>query len=103
MRFDAVSLDDVRHVARLARLGLTDEQTAAITPELNSILEHMAVLQGVDTSGIAEYRATATPLPLRADHGPPIPLADPPVVFAPQMRDGFFVVPRLATHEDAEP
>jgi hypothetical protein len=31
------------------------------------------------------------------------PLATLPETFAPEMRDGFFVVPRLATHEDAEP
>jgi aspartyl-tRNA(Asn)/glutamyl-tRNA(Gln) amidotransferase subunit C len=38
---------------------------------------------------------------LRTDEGPPIPLALPKESFAPAMRDGFFIVPRLATHEGA--
>jgi aspartyl-tRNA(Asn)/glutamyl-tRNA(Gln) amidotransferase subunit C len=40
-------------------------------------------------------------MPLRADGGPPYPLAHPRETFAPEMRDGFFLVPRLSTHEDA--
>ncbi|MBK5188945.1 MAG: hypothetical protein JJD97_11935 [Gemmatimonadaceae bacterium] len=40
-------------------------------------------------------------MPLRADIGPPIPLARPLESFAPQSRDGFLLVPRLATHEAA--
>lgn len=99
---DAVSLDDVRHVAALAHLGLTDEQARALAGELNGILEHMAVLHTVDTSGIAEHSASGDPMPLRDDRGPPIPLTEPPAAFAPQMRDGLFMVPRLATHEDAD-
>jgi aspartyl-tRNA(Asn)/glutamyl-tRNA(Gln) amidotransferase subunit C len=39
-------------------------------------------------------------MPLRVDAGPPYPLARPPGSFAPSMRDGFFLVPRLASHED---
>lgn len=103
-RADAVSLDEVRRVAALARLDLTDDQAGALAADLNGILQHMAVLQEVETSGLAEYSASGDAMPLRDDRGPPIPLADPPAAFAPQMRDGFFLVPRLATHggEDAE-
>lgn len=99
---DTVSLDEVRHVARLARLGLTDAQVTAVAHDLNTILEHMDVLSRVDTKGVQEYIAAAAAMPLRVDHGA-IPLAAPAEGFAPEMRDGFFVVPRLATHEDAEP
>ncbi|MGH7636051.1 MAG: Asp-tRNA(Asn)/Glu-tRNA(Gln) amidotransferase subunit GatC [Gemmatimonadaceae bacterium] len=103
-RADAVSLDEVRRVAALARLDLTDEQARAFAADLNGILEHMALLQEVETSGVAEYSSPGEAMRLRDDRGPPIPLADPPAAFAPQMRDGFFIVPRLATHggEDAE-
>lgn len=97
-RDDSVSLDDVRHVAALARLGLTDEQARALAADLTGILEHMAVLQDVDTSGVDEHSASGDAMPLRDDHGPPVPLTDPPAAFAPQMRDGFFIVPRLSTH-----
>ena len=99
----AVTLDDVRHVAALARLGLSEERARVIAGELNTILEHMAVLQRVDTERLeAAVGVGAAGAPLRPDEGPAIPLARPPEDFAPSMRDGFFLVPRLSTHEDAE-
>jgi len=99
----AVSLDDVRHIAALARLGLSDERANALVGELNTILGHMDVLSKVDTDGIEPVVGVgAAGAPLRADEGPPIPLARPIESFAPSVRDGFFLVPRLATHEDAE-
>lgn len=97
----AVTLDDVRHIAGLARLGLTDERAQSLVAELNTILEHMDVLSKVDTTGI-EPGVGAAGLPLRPDVGPPIPLAREREAFAPSMRDGFFLVPRLSTHEDPE-
>ncbi|MEO7086775.1 MAG: Asp-tRNA(Asn)/Glu-tRNA(Gln) amidotransferase subunit GatC [Gemmatimonadaceae bacterium] len=97
----SVSLDDVRHVALLARVGLTDERAAALVAELNTILQHMDVLSPVDTTGVELAPSDAAPTVLRADEGPAIPLARPRESFAPKMRDGFFLVPRLDTHEDA--
>ena len=99
----AVTLDDVRHIAALARLGLTDERAQSLVAELNTILEHMDVLSKVDTKGIEPVAGIgAAGLPLRPDVGPPIPLAHEREAFAPSMRDGFFLVPRLSTHEDPE-
>jgi aspartyl-tRNA(Asn)/glutamyl-tRNA(Gln) amidotransferase subunit C len=98
----AVTIDDVRHIAALARLGLSDEHAQSLVRELNTILDHMDVLSRVDTDGVDEGAATgARELPLRADVGPPIPLDRPREEIAPRMRDGFFLVPRLATHDDA--
>lgn len=97
----AVSLDDVRHIAALARLGLTDERARALTDEMNGILGHMAVLSRVDTSGLSRDE-TLPGMPLRADAGPPDGLARRPEGFAPSTRDGFLLVPRLATHETGE-
>jgi hypothetical protein len=37
---------------------------------------------------------------LAADVGPSVPLTTPISAFAPEWRDGFFLVPRLATHGD---
>jgi aspartyl-tRNA(Asn)/glutamyl-tRNA(Gln) amidotransferase subunit C len=96
-----VTIDDVRHIAALARLGVSDERGQALVGELNTILAHMDVLQAVDTSAVAsdeEERA----MPLRPDAGPPVPLAHPLDAMAPALRDGFFLVPRVATHENAE-
>ena len=97
----AVSLDDVRHIAALARLGLSDKRAQALAGELNSILGHMEVLSRVDTSGLPADEAVPG-MPLRADAGPPDALARRPDGFAPSTRDGFLLVPRLATHETGE-
>ena len=48
----AVTLDDVRHIAALARLGLSEDRAASLVAELNTILEHMDVLSKIDTTGI---------------------------------------------------
>ena len=99
----AVTFDDVRHIASLARLELSEERLPAIAGELNAILAHMDALQRVDVSGVpADLAADATPMPLRADSGEQLALARPREAFAPLMRDGFFLVPRLATHEDVD-
>lgn len=98
----AVTIDDVRHIASLARLELSEARASALVSELNGILQHMDVLSKVDTNDIEPLAAVgATQMPLRADAGPPIPLARALDEFAPRTRDGFFLVPRLATHEDS--
>jgi aspartyl-tRNA(Asn)/glutamyl-tRNA(Gln) amidotransferase subunit C len=99
----AVSLADVRHVAALARLGLSEERAAALVAELNTILGHMDVLSRVDTAGIEPVAGVgAAGTPLRPDAGPSVPLARAIDTFAPRTADGFFLVPRLSTHEDPE-
>ena len=98
----AVTFDDVRHIAALARLDVSEERLSTLAGELNAILAHMEALQRVDVSGVpADLAAGLTPMPLRGDDGRQYPLARPRETFAPEMRDGFFLVPRLATHEDA--
>jgi aspartyl-tRNA(Asn)/glutamyl-tRNA(Gln) amidotransferase subunit C len=99
----AVTIDDVRHIASLARLGLTETRAAALVNELNTILGHMDALAKVDTGGVQEAIGVgAEGLPVRSDSGPPIPLARSLDAFAPSLRDGFLLVPRLATHESTE-
>lgn len=100
----SISLQDVRHIAALARLGISDEQARIIAAELSSILEHMQVLAKLESpEAHGSDQRLDTGMWLRPDSGPPIPLERPPSSFAPEMRDGFFLVPRLATHEDPEP
>ena len=53
----------------------------------------------VETSSRSPASASSG-APLREDAGPPIALARPIAAFAPSVRDGFFLVPRLSTHED---
>jgi aspartyl-tRNA(Asn)/glutamyl-tRNA(Gln) amidotransferase subunit C len=99
----AVSDDDVRHVASLARLGLDPGRIPQLVRELNGILAHMDVLAAVDTSAvdpIATFGEPATAL--RPDEPVPAAHTVQREAFAPHMKDGFFLVPRLSTHEDAE-
>ena len=108
-----ITRDDVRHIAGLARIGVPDERLDALVGELNGILGHMEVLQKVQSAGAAAAAdAERTGMPLRADQGPSVRLERPIAEFAPPTRaldgatmpsviDGFFLVPRLATHEDA--
>jgi aspartyl-tRNA(Asn)/glutamyl-tRNA(Gln) amidotransferase subunit C len=99
----SISLEEVRHIAALARLALDDAQARAAAADLSSILDHMQILSRADTENVPETASNAQPgMILRRDAGPPIPLERAPVSFAPAMRDGFFLVPRLATHEDME-
>ncbi len=102
----AVTEQDVRHVAQLARLGIDAAELPRLVSELNGILEHMDVLRQVALDALdasdADAGSAGIPLamgmPLRPDGTPPIPLLHPRESFAPAMRDGFFLVPRLATH-----
>lgn len=56
-----ISRADVGHVAALARLGLTDAELDRLVPQLNHILEAIAVLADVDTSAVGP---TAQVIPL---------------------------------------
>lgn len=98
----AVTERDVLHVAALARLGVDPGRLPSLVSELNGILEHMEVLGAVETgSQMSEGGSQTTATAMRSDvDGKPIPLTVPRESFAPEMRDGFFLVPRLATHED---
>lgn len=93
---------DVQHVAALARLAVPPEQRPGLAAELGGILAHMAVLRDVDVRGVEPATGVgAGGMPLRADEGPPLTLGRPLSDFAPAMRDGFFLVPRLDTHAHA--
>lgn len=97
----AVTHDDVRHVAELARLAVDSERIEHLVTELNGILAHMDELGRVNTVEIEKtIAAPAESTPLRSDSSGPLALQTPREEFAPSMRDGFFIVPRLATHED---
>lgn len=83
-----ISRADVEHVARLARLGLTDAEIDLMQGQLSRILEAIAVLADVDTSAIGP---TAQVLPLENVMREDVPLApmsrDAALANAP-MREG---------------
>jgi aspartyl-tRNA(Asn)/glutamyl-tRNA(Gln) amidotransferase subunit C len=72
-----------------------------LTRELSAILSHMEVLSQVDTTAVSLTAGIgAGGTPLRPDVGVPGVTPAALASIAPSMRDGFFLVPRLATHED---
>ena len=96
----AVTHDDVRHIAELARLAVSPSRLDDLVRELNGILAHMDVLREVETGDVddAHVGVPATSTPLRSDTSGPIPMALPLESFAPATRDGFIIVPRLSSH-----
>lgn len=60
--------EDVLHVAKLARVGMTDEEAEKFTTELSGVLEYVETLGEVDTEGVAETAiVTGTDTVLRSD------------------------------------
>ena len=85
---------DISHVARLARLALTDDELDRYRSQLGVILEHAARVQEVDTGGL---EPTSHPLNLASRFRPDVvePSLDRQEVLdqAPEVRDGYIVVP----------
>lgn len=91
-----ISREQVEHVAKLARLELAEEEIAANTEQLNSILEYAAMLEGINTEDIAPT-AHAVPLynVLREDEIKPSLDREKVLANAPEAEGGFFKVPRI--------
>ena len=90
----SISRSDVQHVARLARLGLDDEELERLSQELSHILDAMQALRQLDTEAIPP---TAQVIPLRNvmrdDVARPSWPVDDILRNAPQTRDQQFLVP----------
>lgn len=57
----ALTSEEVLHIARLARIALTEDDVQRFTAQLTGIVDHFAALAAVDTEGVDP---TAHPLPL---------------------------------------
>lgn len=90
----AISREQVEHVAHLARLGLSDEETDRLQQQLSQILRHMQMIDRLDTSAIPP---TAQVIPLhtvmRDDVARPSTPADEVLRNAPRREGAFFKVP----------
>ncbi len=99
----SVTRADVKHIAELARLSVDETEVEGLVLQLNDILSHMDALSAVNTEGVTPASGVGSGgTPLRQDTGNPVPLQNPINSFAPEFKDGFFLVPRLATHESSE-
>ena len=65
-----ISTEEVRHIALLARVGMTDEEIERMRDQLSNILEHFDVLQQADTEGVeATAHAGGLETVMRDDEG----------------------------------
>ncbi|MBX7450268.1 Asp-tRNA(Asn)/Glu-tRNA(Gln) amidotransferase subunit GatC [Mycolicibacterium sp. 3033] len=91
-----ISRDEVAHLARLARLALTDEELSGFAGQLDAILGHVSRIQAVDVAGVA---ATDNPLAsvnvFRPDEPQPCLTQEQALAEAPNAADGRFAVPRI--------
>ena len=92
----AISREDVLHIAKLARLDLSDDEVTKLVHDLGGILDHVAELSRVDTSGVTPTAYLAVDAaPLRPDDvGPSVP-TEQALGEAARHVDGGFAVPRF--------
>jgi aspartyl-tRNA(Asn)/glutamyl-tRNA(Gln) amidotransferase subunit C len=91
-----ITTDDVAHVARLARLRLSDEELERFTDQLAAVLDHARDVEALDTEGVPP---TAHPLPiinvLRPDEEEPCLDRAEVLAMAPAVEADRFRVPRI--------
>ncbi len=93
--------DGVLHVAKLAEIGVDEQELPKLVEQFNRIVDYVAQLDDVPSDAkAAPFIAGPTAAPLREDVVAPVPLARPPAAFAPEFADGFFLVPRHGAMED---
>ena len=91
-----ISADDVRKVAKLARLDLPEDRIATYTGQLESILEYVSQLEQVDTEGIPETtRAVEVTNVTRKDGVDLTPVREEILNQAPLREGDFFRVPKI--------
>jgi len=95
-----ITSDDVRHVARLARLKITDDEVETFTNQLEAILEHAGAISALDTEGV---EPTSHPLAMnnvfREDIVRKSLSQDEALSNAPEAQDGRFKVPQILGEE----
>ena len=97
----SLSEHDVRHVAMLARLALTDDEIEAMRTDLNSILGHIDDIQRLDLSDVAPMaHAIKVVNVTRPDVVTPSFSQSVAVMNAPQSQSGAFVIPQIVGSGD---
>jgi aspartyl-tRNA(Asn)/glutamyl-tRNA(Gln) amidotransferase subunit C len=92
----SVDTATVRHIARLARIAMSDVEVEALVPELNNILGWVEQLGEVDTDGVEPLTAVIdNMLRLRDDVVSDGGYRDEVLANAPGAEHGFFAVPKV--------
>jgi aspartyl-tRNA(Asn)/glutamyl-tRNA(Gln) amidotransferase subunit C len=92
----SVSSDQVRHIAKLARIGMSDAEIEALVPELNNILGWVEQLGEVNTEGVDPLATVVDQkLRLREDVVNDGNIRDEVLANAPDAQHGFFAAPKV--------
>ena len=92
----SVDTQQVRHIAKLARIAMSDAEVEAMVPELNNILGWVEQLAEVDTDGVEPLTAVIDQeLRLRDDAVADGDCRDAVLANAPAAEHGFFAVPKV--------
>ncbi len=96
----SLSLDQVKKVAKLANLPLSEEEEKKYSQQLSKILEYVDQLNKVDTTDTdATFNVTDNENVLRQDETIPSLTQDEALLNAPQKNDGFFVTKGIFENE----
>ena len=92
----SVDTKTVRHIAKLARIAVSDAEVEALAPELSNILGWIEQLQEVDVDGVQPMTAVIpNKLRLRDDDITDGGVRDAVLKNAPVPEHGFFAVPKV--------
>lgn len=92
----SLTLDDVKKVARLARLAMTEQEAQAAHAQLTNIFGLIEEMQAVDTSGIAPMsHAQDVTQRLREDKVTEGNQREKFQAIAPQVEAGLYLVPQV--------
>ena len=92
----SLTADDVRKVAHLARLELSDAEVETMTRQLAAIVDYVDQLREVNTEGVEPLaHALAVHNVFRADEAAPSLPADEALANAPDRRGDFYGVPAV--------
>jgi aspartyl-tRNA(Asn)/glutamyl-tRNA(Gln) amidotransferase subunit C len=92
----SLTRDDVKKVAGLARLRMTDDQMDELLPKMNNIVGFIEQLSEVDTDNVEPLSNVArSTLPLRKDEITDGECRDKVLANAPESEEGFFGVPKV--------
>ena len=98
----SIGKKEILHVARLAELAVSDADVPTLVEQMNRIVEFVQQLDQVPAGEQAPpFVAGPAELTMREDVPGAVPLSHPISEFAPEFRDGLFLVPRLGSMEDA--
>jgi len=89
-----ITLSELDHIAKLARINLTESEKTIFLPQLESVLKYLDILNKVNTDNIEPtFRVNDQKNILRSDE--PVESFDQKTALssAPKTKDGYFVVP----------